>query len=238
MRRIGCWLTVTLLAAPALAGVQTVEAFDNATVRDTGVRGGSSGEAFFNIEGASNGSFASYGAARWDVSGAKAAFDASFGPGNWTISTIELVLTQSNAFFTNDGGVEVLFTNDDTTRLDPNAVSLAYPLDTEFADAQSVTTYTFTEVATGFVETHLLYDASGSNTAGGMALANDIMSDTLVTLVLNETDDAVAATYAGFSNFDFDGPTLRITAVPEPASLGLLGVGLIWTLRRRRSSTR
>ena len=236
MRRIGIWLSVALLASPTLAGVQSVEAFDNATVRPDGVRGGSSGEAFFNIEGANNGNFASYGVARWDVSGVKAAFDGIYGPGNWTISTIELVLTQSNAFFTNDGGVEVLFTNDDTTRLDPNAVSLAYPLDTEFSDAQSVTTYTFTEVATGFVETHLLYDANGSNTAGGMALANDIMNDTLVTLVLNETDPDVAATYAGFSNFDFDGPTLRITAVPEPASLALLGVGLVWSLRRRRSS--
>lgn len=236
MRQLGVLLTVALLASPALAGVQSVEAFDNATVRDTGVRGGSSGEAFFNIEGANNGNFASYGVARWDVSGVKAAFDATFGPGNWTISTVELVLTQSNAFFTTDGGVEVLFTNDDTTRLDPNAVSLAYPLDTEFSDAQSVTTYTFTQVSTGFVESHLLYDANGSNTAGGMALADDIMNDTLVTLVLNEADPDVAATYAGFSNFDFDGPTLRITAVPEPASLGLLGVGLLWSLRRRRSA--
>ncbi len=236
MRRMIFVSVVALLAAPALAGVQSVEAFDNATVRDTGVRGGSSGEAFFNIEGANNGSFASYGVARWDISAAKAAFDAAYGPGGWTIQSVELILTQSNAFFTTDGSVEVLFTNDDTTRLDPNAVSLAYPLDTEFSDAQSILTYTFTEVSTGFVETHLLYDAGGSNTAGGMALAADIMSDSLVTLVLNEADPDVAATYAGFSNFDFDGPTLRITAVPEPASLGLLGAGLIWTLRRRRST--
>jgi hypothetical protein len=65
-------------------------------------------------------------------------------------------------------------------------------------------------VQDGEIETYRLYDASDMNSDGGIALKDDILSDTVVTLALVDGDAAVAATYAGYLNDNYEGPTLTI----------------------------
>lgn len=218
----------------ALVDSASVEAFNNATVQPGGPRAGSSGKAFFNVEGSNNGNFASYGIARWDLSSVKSQFDTTFGAGSWSISAVSLEMTQSNAGFTTNGGVEIFFTGDDATDTEPGTSPLTYPLSGDFADLTSAATYTFTQVANGTVDSETIYDSNIANTAGGVALVADILSNDTVTLVISEIDATTAATYAGFSNSTFAGPTLVITAVPEPATIALVLLTGVGALRRRR----
>lgn len=75
----------------------------------------------------------------------------------------------------------------------------------------------FTEVATGHVETRVLFDRLAANSAGA---------------------NAIAATYAGFTNFTYAGPTLVVmaAAVPEPSTYLMLlaGAGVLVVAGRRR----
>lgn len=229
------------LAAAALAPsaqAATVEAFANATVQPAGPRPGSSGLAFFNVEGANNGSFASYGVARFDLAALKAGFDAQYGAGGWQIDSVALSLTQSNAAFTANGGVEIFYTGNDTVSLVAPSPLTYGGFAADFADAQSVLGYTFTQIGDGTVETYTLYDRSGSNGAGAAAVAADMLADGLLTLALRETSPGVAATYAGHDNFSWAGPTLTVlaSAVPEPGTWALLaaGLGVAGTVLRRR----
>lgn len=233
----------TLLASVLLAGLiievqaASIEAFDNATVQPGGPRTGANGKNFFNVEGSSFGNFASYGVIRFDVNGVKADFDATFGSGAWVVDSIALSLTQSNAGFTNDGAVSIYFTTDDTTSIAPGVSPLAYPFSGDFSDAQIVKGYQFTEVSSGTLETHTLYQRGGSNASGGNALAADLAGDQTITLALVDASPDVAATYAGYSNSTFAGPTLVVTAapVPEPQTYALLlaGLGIVGWARRR-----
>lgn len=210
-KMIGWGMGVTVCLVVVLAGnaaEQSVVAFENGTIQPGGPRQGSLGEAFFNIEGSDNGDFASYGLARFDVSGIKDQFNSDFGADNWTLQSAELLLTQANAGFTRDGLVDAFFTADDDTE----QFLLSYPFNGDFPDAELIVSYEFVEVATGEIETHLLYDRSAANTDGGLALKDHIQSSDVVTLALVDAEPTVAATYAGFSNNTSAGPTLRLTA--------------------------
>jgi len=232
--------SAAMLAAFALnANAASIEAFDNATVQPGGPRSGTSGKSFFNIEGSDNGSFASYGVARFDAAAIRQALDASFGAGLWVIDTIHLQVTQSNASFTSDGPVSIHFTGDDATSIASGTSPLAHPFAGDFADAQMVSSYVFTEVSSGATESHLLWMRGSANTAGGDAFRNDLLTTNVTTLALVDDSSSVAATYAGFSNSTYAGPTLVVMAapVPEPESVVLMlaGLGLILLARHRKA---
>ncbi len=244
--------TVAAVVLAALGAVSLpssaaeVEAFQNATVQPAGVRTGGSGINFFNIEGSDFGSFSSFGVARFDISSIKAAFDGQYGAGQWKVASVSLRLTQANAAFTSDGGVAIYFTGDDTVSLVAPS-PLRYPLDapfpvgsTQFSDLYLLETYAFQEVSSGTVEEHPLYPfVSGLPTFSVLPpvhpLAEDILTDDTVTLVMKETTAGVAATYAGYNNSTYAGPTLVILAapVPEPETYALLGAGLLLLLGAR-----
>ncbi|MCW0201916.1 MAG: hypothetical protein OJI74_08605 [Rhodanobacter thiooxydans] len=231
-------LAVAALSIAALsAHAADVEAFQNATVQPGGVRTGGSGINFFNVEGADYGSFASYGVVRFDIASLKSQFDAQYGVDGWVVDHISLSLTQSNASFTADGAVDVYFTGNDAISI-VSPSPLQYPFAGDFADAQQIVSYTFTQIASGTLETYSLFNRSASNNAGAQALAADILSDSRVTLALVEGDSGVAATYAGYNNNTYAGPTLNIevSAVPEADGWAMLlaGLGLIAGVVRRR----
>lgn len=68
-------------------------------------------------------------------------------------------------------------------------------------------------------------------------LISALNSGSTLRLIVAPGGDGVAATYAGFGNDTFAGPTLVLDAtfIPEPASLGLLGLSGLALLRRRRA---
>jgi len=225
-----------VLAAPA-AHAASVEAYDNRTIQPAGPRTGGSGINFFNVEGSDNGSFASYGVARFDLSSLKSGFDTTYGAGQWMVDSIVLELTQSNASFTTDGGVSVYFTDIDSPAIENMA--LQYDFTGDFADASHVVSYNFAAVSSGTVESHTLFNRAQGNSAGGMNLAADILADNIVTLALVDADTSVAATYAGFNNNTYAGPTLvvNVSAVPEPEAYALMlaGLGLVGFFARRQA---
>ena len=233
-------LAATVLCFTGLsAHAASVEAIQNATVQPGGVRTGGSGINFFNVEGADYGSFASYGVARFDIASLKAQFDAQYGINGWVIDSISLSLTQSNAAFTADGAVDVYFTGNDAVSI-VSPSPLQYPFAGDFADAQQVLSYEFVQVSSGTVDTYTLFDRAAGNNAGAQALAADILADSRVTLALVDGDGGVAATYAGYNNNTYAGPTLNIevSAVPEADSWAMLiaGLGLLSFAVRRKAA--
>lgn len=220
-------LSIVSLMAATLSGASiTTEAVDNRTVQPGGPRTGSSGLAFFNIEGSANGSFASFGLA--DFSFSALATPAA------SVDAADLLLIQNNAGFTTDGGLAIYAT---TNLAAPSGLFYDFGFAEEGLGAQLdpltlLATGTFTEVSTGTTDTY------GLDAAALESLLLPVLNNggTLRLLVV-PTEAATAATYAGYTNFTYDGPTLDIdyTVVPEPSALALLGLGgLALALIRRR----
>jgi hypothetical protein len=236
-KMLGIAFAALAFSATTQAATVTVEAFDNATVQPGGPRGGSSGKAFFNIEGANLGNFASYGVTRFDLGAAKSGFDADFGVAGWRIDSVTLLLTQSNASFTADGTVGIRHTDADLADIQRGTSVLAYPVDGDFTDLVALGDYAFVETATGAIERHTLFERGGVDHSGSGRLVDDLLTDTLLTLVLVDLSPGVAATYAGSTDFTLAGPSLEIavSAVPVPAALPLFGSALLAVpvLRRR-----
>jgi hypothetical protein len=237
--QISTALSALLAAALVLDGhaeTLTVEAFDNATVQPGGPRSGSSGKAFFNIEGSGLGNFASYGVARFNITTLKQSFDNQFGSGGWQLDQVTVSLTQSNAAFSATGGVGIRHSGDDTSSIQAGVGTLTYPVSGDFADLGNLIDYTFTPIATGTLEQYTLFQAAGSNGSGASQLRADLLLDSIVTLVFVDLTTTVAATYAGATNFTLAGPTLglSVSAVPVPAALPLLLSSLGVLLARRR----
>ncbi len=231
----------------ACEGAAVVECFVNGTVQVSGVRAGTNGAAFMNVQGsAAAEQFRSYGAFRFDIGAIASQLDAQFGAGGWEITSAYVYLIQNNAGFTEDGNLELYHTDNDTILIDPGTTTTTFGnffsgdatlgFGGPGSNTNSILTYTFTQGlandpdpiagapftytanGSGKKESYQMYDASNP-TAGGQAVAADISAATgTLTLLLNEvvTDPAniVAATYSGYTNFNFAGAQVIVFAQP------------------------
>jgi hypothetical protein len=207
-------LAVALVAAAsavAQADVLTLEAFDNATVRPTGPRSGSSGKAYFNIEGTvQGGAYASYGVA-----------DFNFGTLSQTvldINSMSLQLTQDNAAFTHDGGlVFSLDTNITLADIQSGTSPLAFDgadpgTDTDVSQGDLDLAllgggpFSFVTVATGTVD---VYNFTLDAAAEAEIIAR-LNSGGTIRIVIGSGDSMVAATWSGYTNSSREGPTLTL----------------------------
>jgi len=220
---VGAALVLALSSSAGFAAVLSTEAFDNATVRPTGPRTGTSGKNFFNVEGSANGVNASYGVADFD-----------FGVQANTVTAINsmtLNLTQDNAAFTHDG---VLLISLDTKDPGSDIQPVTSPLIFDGADPGTATDvgqgdlsllsigggpFNFVTVATGTVDTYNL-SPSAAVTA---ELISRLNGHKPIRIVIGTGDATVAATCSGFSNALREGPKLTLdvtttTVAVEPAT--------------------
>ena len=211
-------------------GAVAIEATDNATVQNAGIRAATNGNAFFNVQGAAGGDFASYGALRFNLGQAFAALDALY-PGGWTAERVYIYMQQANAAFTFSSlpdGMQIYYTNLDGLEITvQNSVNPArqYPnFASDWTDRDLIRNYTFTRLigtgpdgqGSGTIESYLLFDAAGSNNSAAAAVGAEAnRGDTSLTLLINTNDDLAAATYAGRTNNLWRGPSIVIFASPS-----------------------
>ncbi len=223
-------MRMSLIATMALCGTAPLVLADtlansNATVQPPpfGVRTGANGRIFMNIEGSISGTFASYAVARFDLSADKAAFDALYGAGHWVVTGATLVLHQENAAFSHAGDMNIYFSPDDTTSILNDGTSpLLYNVafipggnsqgpDGLVREATELAAYTFNQTGAGNNGTPETYPLA--LTTGLTARLAPTSTDSIVTIVFEGQDPTVAATYGGFQDANFPGPTISITAV-------------------------
>lgn len=204
-------LVITASGAPQGPSTFTLRAWadETATIQPGGPRGPCNGDRFYNVEGANNTTFASYGVLRFDLNDMKAAFNGLYGAGNWSVTNVSTEITEDNAAFTADGFLDWYFSTDDTTDVKTSGGGLTYPFIEggvpDLASELIVQTF-YSHGATGDVD---VTDLSSS-----ASLKADIETDSggIVTIVMNEGDPSVAATYRGQDSFlTRRPPTLAVT---------------------------
>jgi hypothetical protein len=230
-----------LCACSAVHGQLTSSAFNNGTIQAAGPRTGANGKNFFNIEGASNGSFASYGVA-----------DFLFGSQNGgvvSVNSLSVSLTESDAAFTLPGTLDFYLSDNTSASIDPGTSTLTYQtsvtppgIDSQLNNLHFLGTGAFTTTGntnTGGVDIYS-FTPTGATASYIQGVLN---SGGVLRLVIDEDSStpSIAATFAGFSNTSLAGPmmSISVTAVPEPTVLALGGIGgavLAGGLRRRQKS--
>lgn len=224
------WIAVTLAVAAAI-GIPNValraasfEASDNATVQPGGPRSGSSGKAFVNIEGSSNGNFASYAVADFNFAG------SGLGPITG-VENVTIELTESNAGFSANGPMSFYYTAQTGVDIQPGS-GVAYQAGQDgvgsvggsFGALTLLGSGTYDVTANGEVESFAL-SFIGDALAGFVDAVNN---GTTLRLVITPDAAGTAATYAGVTNNTYAGPTLTFdtVTVPEPSAVALGMIGL------------
>jgi len=203
-------LLLTAAFTPVHAAPLNAVASDNATVQPGGPRSGGSGKAFFNIEGSGNGSFASYGVA-----------DFNFGVLPMTVISVNaatLSLVQANAAFSATGDVVLsLDTTSPGVDIQPGTSPLAF----DGADPGTATDvgdgdlsllgflggpFTYTVGTSGDVDNYAL----GLTGAIGAELVSRLNAGDPIRIVVGTGAAGVAATWAGYTNLTWPGPSLQL----------------------------
>jgi hypothetical protein len=197
---------------PARADFINVAASDNATVQPGGPRAGDNGKRFFNIEGSGNGTFASFGVLDFNTS----TFTTT------SVTGAILQLTQANASFTTNGGLQIFLVPDTATDIQPGTSPLQYVppgtgFDNQLGTPLLLGTATFVQGTGGPF-------GDGSGTVDTFSLTINAATEALlqseinagkVRLVVAPTDATVAATYRGVF------PTTRSPAPPSSSTAPL-----------------
>jgi len=218
--------------------LEPVVALDNATIQPAGPRTGGSGKAFFNVQGADNKAFASFGVLDFQFE-AQTTQIAS-------VQTLQLNLTQSNANFSGAGALRFWLTEQNDIDIQPGTSPLIFVADSPPAGVgnqfQAATLYelgtgSYEVIATDTVDQFVF---SISNAAVSTYLAEQLNSTGVIRMLVTPDDATVSATYGGYTNNNAGRrPTLSltVTAVPEPSSMVLASLavagGLGWIGRRR-----
>jgi hypothetical protein len=237
------WIATPLAAIVLLSPGIKAEAASVTTISDSIIQpggprtsGGTLVDFFFNAEGNNNGSNASYAVA--DFSGLHLGITSLS-----QLNSLSLTLTQANAAFTANGTVGVYLSTDTIT-----PIGLGSPL--KFQSSSSPTglgaqlnnalgnslgtSFAFVQVANGHQDVlNLLPSVSGLSAAAQSFLLNALDNGSDIRLVVAPQDANVVATWAGINNTSPPGtnppPILTATAVPEPSSVILIGLGLAGT---------
>lgn len=237
--KVGSVIGVLAAAVCSQALVFSSEASNNATVRPSGPRSGTSGKAYFNVEGNSFGQYASFGVADFSVN----AFGIGFTVAD--VLSLSISLTQSNAAFTAPGTVRIYLSTDTTTSIESTNTALKFDtsslpggVGSQLGTLYSLGTGAFTTtgaVNNGTVDT---YSLTLDSAAKAYLISQLNTPGALVRLVITPETDGTAATWAGYTHSTYAGPTLTldVAPVPEPATmLGLLvGAGALAARRRRK----
>jgi hypothetical protein len=176
-------------------------------------------------------SFSEYGVATFVFT------DADFGGALTDLVSATFNLTINDRSFSDGTVLEVFFSADDFdsdyTGLDYDA-SLINGIDaSDFTSLTSLGTYNVADTSGngGGIESIALDIA-----AVEAELIAEINAGSEFQLIIGVTDATHDITYSGVGNtFDPGAPQLVLTAVPEPGSLALLGLGALCIARRRRA---
>lgn len=229
MKRAIIAILIGSIGVSALA----VDAFDVATVKQTGPRTGASGKKYLDVEGDANGQYASFGVIDFSMSGHGA--QAS------SLSNLQLSLFDSPAGFSHAGSFDIFVTTDTVTDIQPGTSPLKYMT----SDApgglgnQLQTTYLL-GVGTynpGNAGDKLTFNLSAAGAAQAYMLA-EYNSGANIRLVLTSLTSDGSLTFGGTGAGTTGAPQLTFNAnvVPEPASMAVLGLGAIGLVARKRRS--
>ena len=194
---------IGLLLLGGVASAQTafpVPVTQTAMIQIDGPKKGANAGRYFNVEGKSHDKYMDYGVLRFETKGLKADLDKKFGAGKYKITGIALQLTQSNAAFTADGGVQFFFSADDKADIKSATSPLKYPYNPNGAhlhgEALAKATFSKSGEKADPTKPHPTDYDLFKGEPGQKSLLATLSQGKIVTLIVAETDPAVAATWS------------------------------------------